>query len=685
MSPARRIVAGSLPDFSDPSSSSRTTKPQMARVATQSSPKALQLNYVSKAREPASASGRKHIRQTSKSGSGSDKMWQYLDEGIQFGKSSNKKSQPRPSISDTGSKTQTIQGASPQTAPHRPVQPDSSARPITGPNRPIIDNRSTTMLEHNQLQQFRVKRQKLDEEAQHWSLIGEIKYMFKSSLLERAERKAAADRRARREAARLAKMRAEKAIVPTPIYDQFRSHPSQFRQASPSQRAETASLQRPQVALTRSKKEATPGEWSVIRRKPVPMREQHQQQHGLEPKVRPGAQQSVTVVENPLNHKSVHGIRQVSPSPPLSKKQKVSSGGTAFSNDSHTDFKQTRGTRIIDFMDHRPSSPTPPLPVKEIRPSLPTKKTTGYQPSRCGVCGEYETHDHPLLLANDIWFCASCINPRFSEDIPPRPPPKDGISLHQPAPLRPLYNTRLSSQSSIEGYMSERPESPLSMMSRHGGAGAGGSRRDSPAAPSLLSQEIDHHHTTYHEDSGYSDNEAPIMSAGVDPRVSTWAPTDVTPLGPDDSVSVRNWGSRKKHDSYYATPTTAQQKGKGVANLPPPVPLKGYKARVASSIYPEDEAPKQMTVVPDVPVIPTKFLDRGGATREDEGFLLKNTVYGESVPGFRQEDVDAEVWRSEWMRAEGEGEGESENDWDNRKSSFYGPIHEIVNEHSRQR
>ncbi|MDI1491016.1 MAG: hypothetical protein OHK93_002221 [Ramalina farinacea] len=658
----------------------------MARVAVQNSHKALQLKNVSKAQPPTSESSTKHIRQTSKSGSGSDKMWQYLDEGIQFGKSSNMKSLPRPSISDTRSKTQTIQGASPQTAPHRPVQPGSSARPVTDPNRSIIDNRSTTTLEHNQLQKFRVKRQKIDEEAQHWSLIGEIKYMFKSSLLDRAERKAAADRRARREAARLAKMRAEKAIVPTPIYDQFRSQHSQYRQASPSQRAETASLQRPQMALTRSKKEATPGEWSVIRRKPVPMHEL--QQHGLEPKVRPGAQQSVTVIENPLNHKSVHGIRQVSVSPPLSKKQKVSSGGTTFSVNSHADFRQIRGTRIGDFMDPRTSSsPAPPLPVKNVRLSSPTKKTTGYQLSRCGVCGEYETHDHPLLLANDIWFCASCFNPRFSEEIPPPPPPKDDINLYQPAPLRPLYNTRLSSQSSIEGYMSERPESPLSMISRRSG-GRGGRHESTTAAPSLLSQEIDHHHTTYHEDSGYSDNEAPV--AMVDPRVSTWAPTDVTPLGPDDSVSVRNWGGRNnKHiSSYYATPTSQRQKGKGVASLPPPVPLKGYKARVASSIYPEDEAPKQGTVVPDVPVIPTKFLDRGGAVAEDEGFLLKNTVYGQSsVPSFRQEDVDAEVWRSEWMEGEGEGEGEgeSENDWDNRKSSFYGPIHDIVNEHSRQR
>lgn len=668
MSQNQRIVAGSQPDLSDPRSSSRTTKPQMARVATQNSHKALQIANVNKAQQPASVSSRKHTRQTSKSGSGSDKMWQYLDEGIQFGKSSNKKSHHRPSISDTKSKTQRRQGASPQTAAHRPVQPHSNARPNPRPNRPMIDNRSTTTLEHNQQQQFRMKRQKLDEEAQHWSLIGEIKHIVKSSLLDRAERKAATDRRARREAARLAKLRTEKALIPTPIYDQFRSHPSQYRQTSPSQRAETASLQRPKMALTRSKKEATPGEWSAIRRKPVPMHEQQQQRkqaQGQGPKVRPGAQQSVTVVENPLSHRSVYGIKLVSRSPPLSKKQKADSGGTDSPGDSHADLRQNRQTRLADFMNHHTSSP-PPLPVKDIKGSSPTKKT-GYQLSRCGVCGQYETREHPLLLANDIWFCATCFDPCFGEEIPPPPPPKDD-RLYQPVPMRPIYNARLSSRSSIEEYMSERPESPLSMMSRRGG------HRESAAAPSLLSQELDHRHN-YHEDSGYSDDEAP--PAVVDPRGSTWAPTDITPLGPDDSVSVRNWG--RKHDSYYATPAASQQKGKGAANLPPPVPLKGYKARVASSIYPEDEAPKPLTAVPDVPVIPTKFLD--GPVREDEGFLLKNMVYGQAVPAFKQEDVDAEVWRSEWMEGE---EEESENDWDNRKSSFYGPIHEIVNEHSRQ-
>ena len=292
-----------------------------------------------------------------------------------------------------------------------------------------------------ELRQVRAKQNELEENAQHYGLWGEIKYLIKSAILGRAERKAYAARQQQREQRAAARARAEKAALPTPICSAKRSHNLQRRNSHDS-------IIRPQPAVTRSKKEVPPKAYPSVHRKPVPKRTEPRPDISEDTS---DPHRATLVKQDPSRHQSVHLITHMASTASSfdSKKVKLKYG---------PDKRQDRVTQLGDFMGN-PEEVIPPVPPKDT--ILTNTKPSSPKLAPCSVCGALPGLESGFTwTATNLWLCPTCVDPiRSPFEAPPSPKPHHNSPHHTPT------STKISS---IRDSVIQKHCSPLSELALRG-------------------------------------------------------------------------------------------------------------------------------------------------------------------------------------------------------------------------
>ena len=548
-----------------------------------------------------------------------DFFWEFIDEILLRGKNQH----PKQSVSKQNSKLQS------RTTPHETFR--SSSNPYSSSH-----HRAGPRASH-ELYGTKTERGVPEENTPHYGLLGEIKQLFKFSFLGHAEDESQAVHEKQREERAAVRSRAEKATSPT----SFDEHGSlRFFQES-----NYASIARPQPAVTRTKYEAIPQNYSTIQRKPVPERtgpEREVSGYTGDPK------QVVVVERDPSRFNSMRAVRQMvfNASTASSKRNELTYGSRS---------SRSRVTQLGDFMKEGPGEAMRSMPPKELnRQIIPSSPKA----TPCSVCGTFPREpSHFSWTPTNLWLCPACTDPIVSPIEAPPSPSKRQKSQRQHAPPYPKG-------SSIPDSTIFKARSPLSEVIQRG-------RNMSNASnPELLPN-----------DDG---NVSPLREWERD-MVDMDA--SMPPSRPHTLLSKESG----KHPNLYQIPP-----------IRPLSPLQP-KPRATSSVYPEDESPMAVPDVP-VPAIPARFLqEKAAKSLKAKQRKVTSNIYpaddeedprldmplppiplkgrGERPKSLRLQEKGYRKPKVEEVVEEEDGGRLGVKRFDNRRSSFYRPEKEIFAEY----
>ncbi|KAL9098279.1 MAG: hypothetical protein Q9163_006041, partial [Psora crenata] len=346
-----------------------------------------------------------------RAGSEFELMWKYIDEFLLLGKSS-----PSNEIA-SNARSSSYSHSARHNAASRPVRP------------PKPSHRSPCPVTYG-LKEQRQKQTKIEQPEcgmQQNTVWSEFKDLINSGWCRYTEGRATQAKERERGDREAARARAEKAAMPTPIYDSTRAQVP-IRQAHGGSQSGGKT---PRLSMAGTTPEATLGTYPFIYRKPVFI---NQKELKTVPK------HDVKVIGLPQVHESVHvvqhrasSIRTVRPRRP--KLQAM-------------DDLQNRVTRFGDFMAD-PASPIAPPPPRSRR-NLTTS-------SQCHVCGAEQALGFGFS-STGLWLCPRCLNPAFPVEAPrvAKGDRKSDVQHASPSP-----KDLAMKQSTLS-----RSRSPLSMISR---------------------------------------------------------------------------------------------------------------------------------------------------------------------------------------------------------------------------
>ena len=580
-----------------------------------------------------------------KAGSEFDLMWKYIDEFLLLGQS---KKQSKPMVSNDRSRSHA----------RHPSHVSPAGSPQQSDPSDGHQSSSTYSEKLREQRRWQAKRDQLDYEARHYTLWGELKYLVKSALINRAERKSVSAKQHGDEEREAVKRRAEKASYPTPIYDSMRTHFS-VRQSSCRN---ANGVTQPEPAVTRTRKDDMPTAHPFVARKTSPADQKDR---------RALSHHASEVTQPPRTHDSVHFADQM----PFN----TSTMGNGKSQLNSANGRQNRATQFSDFMEETsrlPDAPPPPPPKDtQIRGTQNAKTAQrSLNPLQCNVCGAEPGRGFAFSDTN-LWLCPDCLHPASPYEAPPSP-----TEGRKPLP----YHVASSSQDSKAAHLAlGKTRSPLSMigLSRHLSEDEAFDFHEYDVSP--LSErgafDVDEIKPVLHQAPTLArkptiaqprKEPTTIWTGSQLPGIDT-AKTSFDPAG--NPLPARSHAKGKQRESS-TNPT---------AGIKPPFPSRSKKPRAASSIYPDEDALPAIPHIP-LPPIPALFVSKGHEEKRKSFYPMTPGVSSSRLPSPEREGTDGEkLTKMKYENPKGE-EGRSdarETLPANRRSSFYGFYAPILREH----